>query len=336
MKSVTIVICNYNYERFLGKAIDSALGQDYPATKVLVIDDGSTDGSRALIEAYGSRISSVFKKNGGQVSAYNRAVEEIDTEHVILLDADDELYPSAVSEVMQKFDSGSYVKVQFRLDVITSSGELTGAHVPHTDAPKECGSLLRHGWLYPSPPASGNAYLVSALRRLFPMPETPDTRYGADFFTIYGIVLMGRVASISHALGAYRVHHTGAPTTSFANSEDIAKAPRAFSARWNILQTLARTRLGIELPQSFHDFSHEKALFCTEVYGAPVKTRWRWAALHSHSYLHSIVANPFWSIKKKIGTIALSSLCLVPYSPLSDYAVRYISNPLARRKSVAL
>jgi glycosyltransferase involved in cell wall biosynthesis len=336
MKPVTIVICNYNYERFLAKAIDSALGQDYPATKVLVVDDGSTDGSRALIEEYGSRISSVFKKNGGQVSAYNRAVQELDSEYVILLDADDELYPSAVSEVMQKFNSGGYVKVQFRLDVITSTGALTGVHVPHTDAPSDSGSLLRRGWLYPSPPASGNAYLVSALRRLFPMPETPDTRYGADFFTIYGVALLGPVASISHSLGVYRVHQSDTSSTSFANSENLTKAPRAFATRWSLLQMMARTRLGIELPEVFHDFSHEKALFCTQVYGAPVNMRWRWAALHSRSYLHSIVANPFWSVKKKIGTIALSSLCLFPYSPLSDYAVRYISNPLARRKSVAL
>jgi glycosyltransferase involved in cell wall biosynthesis len=45
MKSVTVVICNYNYERFLANAIDSALAQDYPTTKVLVIDDGSADGA---------------------------------------------------------------------------------------------------------------------------------------------------------------------------------------------------------------------------------------------------------------------------------------------------
>jgi hypothetical protein len=50
--------------------------------------------------------------------------------------------------------------------------------------------------------------------------------------------------------------------------------------------------------------------------------------------LHTIVANPFWSLKKKLGTLVLSSLCLVPYSPLSDFVVRYIANPLARRRAV--
>ncbi|MEA3116690.1 MAG: hypothetical protein QOG58_6489, partial [Caballeronia sp.] len=72
MNDVTIIICNYNYERFLADAIDSALAQDYAATRVVVIDDGSTDGSREVIGRFGARISAVFKENGGQVSAYNR------------------------------------------------------------------------------------------------------------------------------------------------------------------------------------------------------------------------------------------------------------------------
>jgi len=335
MKSVTIVICNYNYERFLANAIDSALAQDYPATSVLVVDDGSTDNSHKLIEGYGSLIATVFKRNGGQISAYNRAIQELDSDYAILLDADDILYPGAVSEVVQQFESGDYAKVQFRIDVITSDGRLTGARVPHSDAPTDCKPLLLNGWLYPSPPGSGNAYRVSALRQIFPIPETSEVRYGADFYAIYGVALLGPIASIPHSLGGYRVHHSAALDVAFANSEDVRKMPKALSIRWNILRLTARARLGIELPAQFHDFSYEKALFCAKISGAPLLSRWRWAALESRNYVYSIVANPFWTLKKKIGTIVLSCLCLVPYSPLSNYAVRYISNPLARHRGVA-
>ena len=142
MKSVTIAICNYNYERFLAEAIDSALAQDYPATEVLVVDDGSTDGSRKIIESYGTRIRAVMKENGGQVSAYNRALDEIDSEYAILLDADDLLYPNAVTEVMRRFNSGDYAKVQFPLDVISLDGTATGVTVPHSGAPADCGYIL--------------------------------------------------------------------------------------------------------------------------------------------------------------------------------------------------
>jgi glycosyltransferase involved in cell wall biosynthesis len=332
MNHVSVVICNYNYEHYLAEAIDSALAQDYPATQVMVIDDGSTDGSRAIIETYGTRISAIFKKNGGQVSAYNHAIKVLDTEYVIFLDSDDILYPSAVSEVMRIFADGSWAKVQFRLDVMDSAGALTGTYVPHSEPPHDCGKLLLGGWLYPSPPASGNAYRVSGLRSVFPVPEEGINRYGADFYAIYGAALTGRIATVPKSLGGYRVHSADSDTVSFANSEQLNKAPRAFHMRWAILRNVARARLQIELPPAFHDFSHEKATFCSSVYHATFMTRWRWMMRDSRSYFHTIVANPFWSFKKKFGTLALSSLCLVPYSPLSDFVVRYISNPLARRR----
>ena len=335
MERFAIVICNYNYERFLVQAIESALDQDYPDTQVIVVDDGSTDGSRALIEQYGSRISAVFKENGGQVSAYNRAIELLDAEYAIFLDSDDLLYSSTVSDVIAVFKSGNYAKVQFRLDVIDSEGAPTGAHVPHSEPPADCGRPLRRGWLYPSPPGSGNAYRVSALKRIFPIPESAANRYGADFYAIYGVVLLGGVGTISRSLGGYRVHHTEAPNVSFANSESIARLSNVQSMRWGILHNIVRSRLAVDLPPSFHDFSHEKARFCSGVYRATLGARWQWMARESHGYLHSIVANPFWSIKKKLGTLALSSLCLLPYSPLSDFAVRYIVNPLARRPAVS-
>jgi hypothetical protein len=70
----------------------------------------------------------------------------------------------------------------------------------------------------------------------------------------------------------------------------------------------------------------------------PSPQDWQWNYLRSENDgneakapFSSILANPFWSYKK-IGTLALSSLCLLPFSPLSDFAVRYIANPLARRR----
>jgi glycosyltransferase involved in cell wall biosynthesis len=330
MHAVTIAICNYNYARYIGEAIESALRQDYPVKRILVIDDGSTDGSREVIAQFGERVEAIFKQNGGQVSAYNRAVEELDGDIAILLDSDDLLYPDAVSKVVKAFESGDYAKVQFRLDVLTPDGERTAARVPNSDPPADCGALLRRGWLYPSPPASGNAYRVSALKRVFPVPTSPQAFHGADFYAIYGVALVGQVASVPETLGGYRMHRAGSAGVSFANAEDVNKAPRALAVRWTVLRNMVRERLSEELPEDFHDFAFEKAHFCGRMYGAPLMKRWGWFTRHSQSYLYSIVANPFWSFKKKAGTLVLSSLCLQPFPQLSDFAVRYISNPLAR------
>ena len=72
---VSIIINNYNYEQFLCEAIDSALKQRYSIEEVIVVDDGSEDNSRKLIESYGNKIVSVFKENGGQGSALNAGLQ---------------------------------------------------------------------------------------------------------------------------------------------------------------------------------------------------------------------------------------------------------------------
>ena len=336
---LTIVICNYNHAQFLRDAIDSALEQSaLQDVTVMVVDDGSTDRSCEIIAGYGSRIEAVFQRNGGQVAAYNHALERVVTPYVLFLDADDRLHSDAAATVLAAFAAGDCVKVQYRLDVITEDGTPTGVQVPQTIAAPDCGALLRGGWLYPSPPGSGNAYRADALRQVFPVPVNADNIHGADFYAIYGIALVGEVSAIERSLGSYRVHrHTrkGAPaqgntSLSLANAEDALAGARQAARRWAILRGIARERLGIALPPVILDFSVEKAEFATVVYGAPLARRWHWFLHESGRYFHTIVANPFWSARKKVAVWCLTALCLVPVASLSNRVVRYIANPLAR------
>jgi len=90
---VSVLINNFNYGRFLSDAIDSALGQSYSNTEIIVVDDGSTDGSRDVIRGYGNRIISLFKPNGGQASAFNSAFAASKGEWILFLDSDDYFAP---------------------------------------------------------------------------------------------------------------------------------------------------------------------------------------------------------------------------------------------------
>jgi glycosyltransferase involved in cell wall biosynthesis len=340
MKDMTIIICSYNYERYIRDTIDSALRQEPARTKVIVIDDGSSDGSRAIIESYGERLTAVFKENEGQASAYNQGLALADTEYLIYLDSDDVLYDGAVRQVLDAFERGGYAKVQFTLDVIAQDGSHTGAYVPNSQPPVDCRKLLKSGWLYPSPPASGNAYRVSALRKILPIPLGSGRRIAADFYAIYGVAMVGEIHSIDKPLGGYRVHrsfvadeHGGAPKIglSIANCQDINEVVSAFPQRWNALRELVAQRLGEALPPQGVDFSYEKARLCAEVYEAPLAKRWHWFAFESRHYFRSVFGNPFWGTGKKLGAFALTALCLVPSRRLSDHVVRYIANPLARQ-----
>lgn len=332
--ALTVVIANYNYARYVAGAIDSALGQFTPV-HVMVIDDGSTDGSRAIIEGYGARVEAVFQRNGGQVAAYNHALERVRTPYVLFLDADDTLYPEAAATVLAAFAKGEPVKVQYRLDVMTADGAPTGVQVPQSIRADGCGRMLRAGWLYPSPPGSGNAYRVDALRRIFPVPVGADNMHGADFYAIYGVALLGDVGAVETALGGYRVHRNtrgDAPGSdlSLANAEDAMAGARQSARRWQILRGIAKDRLGIDLPPGVLDFSLEKARFAQHVYGATLARRWHWFQHESGRYFHTIAANPFWSLRKKVAVGCLTTLCLLPVASFSNRVVRYIANPLAR------
>lgn len=207
---VSIVINNYNYGRFLRDAIESALGQTYPLTEVIVVDDGSLDNSREVIEEYVARgkVRAVYKENGGQASAFNAGFEASRGDLIIFLDADDVLLPNAVEEVVKAWRPG-IVKVQWRLGLVDGSLKpLGGQTYPERGIPMPSGwvypKLLR--WrFYPSPPTSGNAFARSFLQTILPMPLVP-WRISADFYLLTAAGLSGPILSVDRVLGYYRIH----------------------------------------------------------------------------------------------------------------------------------
>src|SRR5438309_4900890 len=91
---VSVVVPNYNYGRYVREAVDSVLGQTYPAVEVIVVDDGSSDDSLSVLQSYGSKIKLVVQPNGGVHKARNRGIEESKGEFVAFLDADDVWEPT--------------------------------------------------------------------------------------------------------------------------------------------------------------------------------------------------------------------------------------------------
>jgi glycosyltransferase involved in cell wall biosynthesis len=100
---VSIIIPNYNYSQYLQEAIDSALNQTYHPVEVIVVDDGSTDHSKTVIQQCGDRIQSVFHENRGLPSARNSGIAIATGDYFLFLDADDILFPDAVSQLLNAF-----------------------------------------------------------------------------------------------------------------------------------------------------------------------------------------------------------------------------------------
>jgi hypothetical protein len=171
---VSILINNYNYGRFLGDAIDSALGQSYPCIEIVVVDDGSTDNSRAVIETYAERVVPVFKQNGGQASAFNAGFAKCQGEMVCFLDSDDIFSPGKVARVVQILID--HPEVGWCWDIERKFDDVTGARFPNKPASHTGRWDARHLMASGFPPGlqtacSGMSFRREILADILPMPE---------------------------------------------------------------------------------------------------------------------------------------------------------------------
>ena len=104
---VTVYITNYNYGKFISRAIDSVAKQTFKQIEILIIDDGSTDSSKKIINKYTRKypfISSLFNKNQGLIKNCNIALRAAKGEYILRLDADDWLDKNAIEIMVNKLD----------------------------------------------------------------------------------------------------------------------------------------------------------------------------------------------------------------------------------------
>ncbi len=199
---IAVVISCYNYERYVGKAIESVLGQRCEACELVVVDDGSTDGSWSVIEQ--SRARSFRTRNKGQPAACLFGVKQTRAPFVLFLDADDELKPGSLQVILDALDD-KVAKLQFPLvwtnangHVLTTSPHLTDARDSHALARQ----VLKTS-VYFSPPTSGNVFRRDVALLL---DEIDPDENGVDGAILFAAPFMGDIVSLSRPLGIYRVH----------------------------------------------------------------------------------------------------------------------------------
>ena len=204
----SIVINNYNYERFLKQAIDSTLAQSYQNVEVIVVDDCSTDNSAQLIAQYGDRITPILRQtNGKQAAALNTGFAASKGEIILFLDADDYLLPTAVEQIVAAFQPG-IGKVHFRLQVVDGESQPLGYSIPSVGMTLSEGVVWRkllQTSSYVSAPMSGNAYRRETLIPIFPIADEYKST-ADDYLMISTPFYAEELAGINQPIGAYRVH----------------------------------------------------------------------------------------------------------------------------------
>jgi glycosyltransferase involved in cell wall biosynthesis len=209
MVNFSVVVSSFNYLPFIGHCIESVLSQDYASLELIVVDDGSTDGSRDLIASYAGagRIRKVFHDvNKGHGGAVNSGYAEARGDVVLFLDADDFLLPGALTELSRCY-SERIAQYQYRMQLVDESGAPFDLF-PQPEIPWESGfiaeKVLANG-RYNTSVTSGLAFSASALGKVLPLDEGAF-RQGADGYLTTIVPLYGEILSIDTPLSAYRQH----------------------------------------------------------------------------------------------------------------------------------
>jgi glycosyltransferase involved in cell wall biosynthesis len=204
----SIVINNYNYGRFVGQAIESALAVEWENKEVIVVDDGSTDDSRSVIEQFGGRVVSISTENGGQAQAANVGFGQSTGDVVIFLDADDLLLSSVAREVAAAWGPG-VAKVQYGMIYVDQDLRALGRHWPTYDkryTPELVSSSMRETGDYLMSPTSGNAWNRDFLKKVFPLPTRDDGLVILDTYLGRLAPFFGDVVSLCSPQCFYRRH----------------------------------------------------------------------------------------------------------------------------------
>src|SRR4051812_2312173 len=208
--TTTCLINNFNYASYVGEAIDSALRQTVPFNEIIVVDDGSTDGSFELLQTrYGRQplVQIIGKSNAGQLSCFNEGFARATGDIVFFLDADDIYDPQYVEEALrvynchpscdflacgrQMFGQEDGISLRYSMDRDFGYSVLNTAHRREwIGAATSCLSIRRN-----------------ILEEILPLPFVRDWRTRADDCLVFGASLAGaQKRYLSKALVRYRVH----------------------------------------------------------------------------------------------------------------------------------
>ncbi|MEQ8476377.1 glycosyltransferase [Fulvivirga sp.] len=202
MKSplITIYITNYNYEQFLRQSIESVLKQSLQDFDLLIIDDGSTDGSKAIIEEYreNNKVSIIYQQNKGLNITNNVAMRMANGKYIMRLDADDFLEPTALEVMSAVLEADEELGLVFPdYYYVDIDGNKTGEEKGH--------NFEKEVSLYDQP-AHGACTMVRLefLRDLGGYNESFTCQDGYDLWIKF--IMHHKVTNVSQSLFSYRRH----------------------------------------------------------------------------------------------------------------------------------
>jgi len=208
--TTTCLINSCNYREYVTEAVDSALAQTVVPDQIVVVDDGSTDGSLDLLcSRYRGdrRVEIVSKPNGGQLSSFEAGVARATGEIVFFLDADDVWLPGYLEQVLVRYSARP--EVDFVYCGLRRFGRENDNWLFGT-GDRDLGytaALTYHKFHWIGAPTSALSMRRWVVERILPIPFHDDWRIRADDCLVFGASVVGASKHyVARPLVKYRVH----------------------------------------------------------------------------------------------------------------------------------
>lgn len=251
LPEVSVILDNYNYKDFLEEAVTSVLNQTCQDFELILVDDGSRDGSAALIEDYAKRypkVRAILKENGGQMSAFNAGMSAARGKIVAFLDSDDYWYPQKLEKIVKLHEAGFQVVQHYLSNNGQGVYRETLADVDWHQV------LVDYGYLYHHSVCSSLSFSRELIAPFFPMTDPQEMIYCADGILLMMALSLAPLGRLDEVLGFYRQHGKNG----FVNKNDSGAAGRAVYEKQQVYVNKQLRRCGYpEIPfDKYRYFRH--------------------------------------------------------------------------------
>jgi len=212
--TVSVIIPVYNVAPYVREALDSVVNQTYRNLEVLIIDDGSTDGSSQICDSYKSdpRVTVIHQKNGGLSNARNTGLDHATGDFIAFLDPDDAWHPSFIEILLSAINNSDIAVCQ--VIVRKTDGSLSSERRPRTQPGVKEGTYGREDSLRMLVSGPIGASVCNKLYRaeLWKTIRFPDGHNFEDLDTMYRIINISSSVTVTNLVLYYYRRRPGSIT----------------------------------------------------------------------------------------------------------------------------
>ena len=293
LKKLSIIIPAYNYAHTLSRAVESVTSQLDEASELIVINDGSTDNTLAVLnrlnEKYAEKLTFFHKENGGLASTRNFGIAKASGEYLVFLDADDALCPDAISHIQKHISQNPAIKFLVGGHYSVASNGKQKLHSP--DAMPDNAYNKLQAYLIDKTISISNGACVMH-RSIFNQYQYPEHFRNSEDISMFAYALANfSCSSIDYPLASIYKHDDSLRhNATYAENVGLQLVDEVFhpsriSADLQALKTPFFAQRLLSLSRVCHE--NKRHLQCTQFFMQAFKANWR--VIFKWSYLKKFI-----------------------------------------------